>query len=246
MSISTPLNFRPLNPLRRGAYLQHCIYRSSAFSSTTGASATITSHEISAFSGEIRWYVNLCSIEESSRMVPSTMWLGQFRRIDIPIEVPWCESASAKPTAQDYAAWYESMLDICGASFAKAFYVVASAAVDGVVFACRHGKDRTGLLAAAILEAAGTSRKLILEDYAKSGAALLLNAHTFAESWKKRGISREDYAQRFSLGDSPLRCLYSRIGRGTETPILDAIAGAAPLDLGFQTALKSVRAMSIY
>jgi hypothetical protein len=54
------------------------------------------------------------------------------------------------PNAQDYADWYESMLNTCGASFARAFCAVASVAGEGVVFACQHGKDRTGLLAAAM------------------------------------------------------------------------------------------------
>lgn len=49
---------------------------------------------------------------------------------------------------------------------------VARFASCGVMFHCKAGKDRTGLVAGLILDAAGVPRDVIAADYARSAAAL--------------------------------------------------------------------------
>jgi protein-tyrosine phosphatase len=50
--------------------------------------------------------------------------------------------------------------------------LLAAAPEDGFIFHCRGGKDRTGMVAALILEALGVPRPQILEDFLMSNAIL--------------------------------------------------------------------------
>ena len=66
--------------------------------------------------------------------------------------------------------------------FVSAAGVVARGASEGVLVHCTAGKDRTGILAAALLEALGVPHELIVEDYALSGPAMKKKvAHQLAQ-----------------------------------------------------------------
>ncbi len=231
-----PLNCRLLMALQRADSSPAGIYRSSAYLADGLA-------QPAALSSEIRWFVNLRGAEEAS-VSASADWFAQFRRIDSPIVCPWPSHVGTDPDAHDYAAWYEAMLTSTGKAFATAFCAVAAVAAEGVIFACQHGKDRTGLLAAAILEAVGTPRELILADYAKSGAHLTAHGDVFLRSWEKRQMSREAYLKRFNLGDAPLRHLYRQLGEQRATPILDAISAASSEQSSLRQAISKIRAIA--
>jgi protein-tyrosine phosphatase len=60
----------------------------------------------------------------------------------------------------------------CTGALRTIFELLAGAADGGVLFHCVVGKDRTGIVAALLLELAGVSREAILADYAASGVFL--------------------------------------------------------------------------
>lgn len=63
---------------------------------------------------------------------------------------------------------YVNMLDECGPLLREVFERMAEAEGDGVLFHCAAGKDRTGVVAALLLDLAGVERSVIIADYAET------------------------------------------------------------------------------
>ena len=61
---------------------------------------------------------------------------------------------------------------------------------------CYAGKDRTGLLALLLLLKHNIPKNIILNDYLATGPSLLRNLDYFKENWVKKGLSRDEYAER--------------------------------------------------
>lgn len=76
------------------------------------------------------------------------------------------------PVATPIEQVYDELLNGRGTEIAKAVSAIATGLPSGVLVHCAAGKDRTGLVVALILEVAGVPRRLILEDYARSGRSL--------------------------------------------------------------------------
>ena len=89
--------------------------------------------------------------------------------------------ASAVVDNDTFVDRYLYRLERAATEFVAAASVVARGAEEGVLIHCTAGKDRTGLLAAALLDALGVDDELIVEDYALSGPAMQdLIAHQVA------------------------------------------------------------------
>ena len=102
--------------------------------------------------------------------------------------IPWIDpiadatwDVSAQP---DLAGVYCGSLTYNRAHIARAFRAVADAPADrAVAVHCRHGKDRTGVLIAVLLDLIGVPRELIAADYAESEIRLgLQDAGEFSRS----------------------------------------------------------------
>jgi hypothetical protein len=65
-------------------------------------------------------------------------------------------------------AAYESYMEECGPIFRDFFVVLAEGKNYPVLFHCSAGKDRTGILAALLLDLLGTPREVIYDDYLHS------------------------------------------------------------------------------
>ncbi|WP_151737358.1 tyrosine-protein phosphatase ['Paenibacillus yunnanensis' Narsing Rao et al. 2020] len=63
---------------------------------------------------------------------------------------------------------YVNMLDECGPQLGRVFTLIAEAGEGGVLFHCAAGKDRTGVVAALLLDLAGVPKELIVQDYAET------------------------------------------------------------------------------
>jgi protein-tyrosine phosphatase len=63
---------------------------------------------------------------------------------------------------------YVNMLDECGPLLREVFERMAEAEGDGVLFHCAAGKDRTGVVAALLLDLAGVEPSVIIADYAET------------------------------------------------------------------------------
>jgi protein-tyrosine phosphatase len=77
--------------------------------------------------------------------------------------------AAGIPPAQIIGDGYAELLDLGAAAFSAAFAgIVAPGGVPALVH-CAIGKDRTGVLVALLLDAAGIDRDEIVADYARTG-----------------------------------------------------------------------------
>lgn len=89
-----------------------------------------------------------------------------------------------RPEMLDLERIYDVMVGTRGAQFALAARHIARAE-GSVVFHCTAGKDRTGVLAALILDAVGAEREAIIADYAATAANL-------AGEWAERMLAGHD------------------------------------------------------
>jgi protein tyrosine/serine phosphatase len=86
--------------------------------------------------------------------------------------VPLFDAPAIGRLPPELAAIYRYMIDDCGAAIAEAVgRLCASNALPGLIH-CTAGKDRTGLVAAIVLEVIGVPDDIIAADYAMSGTYL--------------------------------------------------------------------------
>lgn len=100
----------------------------------------------------------------------------------------------------DITAFYIAALDHAGPAFVQVIDVLTAAKGVGM-FHCTAGKDRTGLVAALILEAVGVEREVIIDDFALTDDRIEpLRVRLLADA-EKHGVPREQF-QRL-LGATP-------------------------------------------
>jgi protein-tyrosine phosphatase len=111
-------------------------------------------------------------------------------------------NARSKFEARDAGAWnpaYVPLLEGNGAGWAQAFQLLAREDAYPAVFHCVTGKDRTGVLAALLLDTLGVDHDTILEDYALSQQAMDLLVSRLRAS----GAIKPEEAPNPALGVSP-------------------------------------------
>lgn len=101
---------------------------------------------------------------------------------------------------------YDAMVDHHGDRLAEAVRLIARSGEDAVLVHCTAGKDRTGLVIALALLAAGVAREEVVADYA-------LTAANLAGPWAEAMLER------------------MRAGGGTISPQLEEIVTASPAEL---------------
>ncbi|QAY67228.1 tyrosine-protein phosphatase [Paenibacillus protaetiae] len=127
---------------------------------------------------------------------------------------------------------YVNMLDECGHLLLQVFESIAAEEEQNVLFHCAGGKDRTGVVAALLLDLAGVDRAAIVADYAETEHNLAPLMQEF-QAERPAGISAEQY-QAF-LGSAPanmeqmLDHLYDRYN-GAEAYLSQAGLSRAQLD----------------
>jgi protein-tyrosine phosphatase len=130
--------------------------------------------------------------------------------------------ASGKAGAADYAAYYRAMLDEATPALVSAIEALAGVAAAPFVFGCYTGKDRTGIVAAVLLELVGADREQIRADYALTGPYLQRTAEPWLDKWRKRGLSPAEYAHRFVVYPEVIDLLYAALGHPSLTARLQA------------------------
>jgi len=225
------VNFRPLPALSLREPPRRRVFRSASLDGLSPALLRRLTEQLA-----IGTYVDLHGDEGCSGDAGST---PGPRRVRAPVRSTARSPNGAVPTAADYADYYAAILEDCGGALAAAFQAVAVAAPTGVVFACQQGKDRTGLVAAALLEAAGVPREAILRDYGRSGPALARAAERQRASWEKRGFTRDAYLNRYRLGHAPLALFLDRLGPASR-PLLARLVTAAPPGTDMDTAITTM------
>ncbi|MGD9999912.1 MAG: tyrosine-protein phosphatase [Ilumatobacteraceae bacterium] len=164
-------NFRDLGgyPARDGAVTRwHVLYRADGLHRMTAADVEI----VRAL--RLRTVVDLRSPGELER------W-GSFPRDLIDVELvhapvidrTWDHDAADERTDHEFLVWaYRDMLAIGAPRFARAIDELARPGALPAVFHCAAGKDRTGLLAALLLESLGVPRPVVLVDYGLTAASM--------------------------------------------------------------------------
>ena len=100
----------------------------------------------------------------------------------------------------DITAFYVAALDHAPAAFALGVRLLAEAP-GAALFHCTVGKDRTGLLAALILEAVGVSRDLVIEDFALTHDRIGTVRTRLLADAERRGVDPRDFGR--LLGATP-------------------------------------------
>jgi len=115
----------------------------------------------------------------------------------------------------DITAFYIAALDHAGPGFARAVRILADAE-GAALFHCTAGKDRTGLLAALVLESVGVARDTVIADFALTHDRIGPLRERLLLDAERRGIPRSDFVR--LLGATPdligpaLRHLDARYG----------------------------------
>ena len=122
----------------------------------------------------------------------------QVHHVEVWQDIYDAERVPADPW--DLVALYLAGLDHAGPAFARATRVL-SEAPGATLFHCTAGKDRTGLLAALVLEAVGVARAAVIEDYALTHDRIDPLRERLLVDAEARGIAREDFAR--LLGATP-------------------------------------------
>ncbi len=111
------------------------------------------------------------------------------------------DAAGHKPTDRfDITAFYLAALDHAGPAFAKATELIATSPGTSL-FHCSAGKDRTGLLAALLLESVGVDRETVLEDFALTEDRIGPLRLRLLDQAEKDGVPRSDFVR--LLGATP-------------------------------------------
>jgi protein-tyrosine phosphatase len=106
--------------------------------------------------------------DEEVRAAPSALGRTGARTFHVPM----FSAAAIGRLPPELAAVYRYMIDDCGAAIAGAVgRLCAAGALPGLIH-CTAGKDRTGLVAALVLEVIGVPDEFIAADYAMSASYL--------------------------------------------------------------------------
>lgn len=126
------------------------------------------------------------------------------------------------------------LLDHASAEIGQVVEVIAGTAGEPVVFHCTAGKDRTGLIAALLLEALGVDRDTVLDDFQLTER--YAGPHEESHGWRRMiefGVAPEAAAGAFgaprTMMSDVLDVLDARFG-GAEQYLVEQ-AGVTPLTL---------------
>jgi protein-tyrosine phosphatase len=84
---------------------------------------------------------------------------------DRPQDMPGEAVAAPAPVGEDLSERYRWYLDVGRASLAEALMLIGDRSRLPLVFHCAAGKDRTGVLAALVLDLVGVDHEVIVDDY---------------------------------------------------------------------------------
>jgi protein-tyrosine phosphatase len=151
------------------------------------------------------------------------------------------EDASGVPPHErlqtlDFAALNIAMARESGATFAFVFRLLANEAAYPLVFHCAGGRDRTGIVAALILSAAGVSREDIVADYLASNDHLVPLMARMRDDYVSRDIDPEPILANLHLRESYLAALLDMVADefGGIDGYLESIGISAPELVSFR------------
>jgi protein-tyrosine phosphatase len=121
--------------------------------------------------------------------------------------------ADARPGAEDdlLLGFYLAALEDRGDALRDILSAIAAAPPGAVLFHCTAGKDRTGIVAALVLGAAGVDRQTILEDYALTGELIAPLAARLLERTRKAGGDTARHARLLACERPTMAAMLDRL-----------------------------------
>lgn len=172
----------------------HSILRSASLHRLTDAGAAALAD------AGVRTVIDLRSDEELEREVTPDLTRFGIRSVHAPVfQTNASPVGLGTDTFPGYGFVYERFLDVGAPAYRTLFETVADTD-DGVLFHCAAGKDRTGVGAALLLEAAGVVHDDIVADYVLTAALLRPQVEEWLPEMKSRGITEE---RALELMDAP-------------------------------------------
>ena len=152
---------------------------------------------------------------------PAELLGGEVRRLPlIPRLWPDDEVPPGRSAEEVLAARYDEMLERGGAAIAGLFGLLAERERLPLVFFCTAGKDRTGIVAALLLEALGVARADVVADYALSAERVARMARRSGRPLPALGIAppavMEAFLARVDRRHGSVRGLLRELGVGDD------------------------------
>lgn len=139
-----------------------CTFRSSTFQGATSADV-VAIRQLG-----LRTVIDLRMPAEAEREGQGLLGGDGLRIVNLPISTVEPTETHLVPDGSqvDLAVLYHAMLEGSGESVPAIARIVANPAGHPVAFHCAAGKDRTGIVAAVLLDAVGVEQDAIVADYA--------------------------------------------------------------------------------
>ncbi len=143
---------------------------------------------------------------------------GRFPVDEIPVDFHHLSFIKTLPNAEEFkmapGMLGQSYLDMVrdrGAEIAAALKVIASREAQPIVFHCTAGKDRTGVLAALLLDLLGVPHETIAEDYALSERAMVALRANLVERYPEGADAINDAGELFTAEPANMTRLFDMV-----------------------------------
>lgn len=113
------------------------------------------------------------------------------------------------PTDEDLLGFYRELVDTYRDGFAEVARLVETRGVIG--FGCYFGKDRTGIASFLLSLRYGLPIERAVDDYCESGTQLRRHIDGVPDHWTKRGLTREQYADRLQCRPETILGLHDHV-----------------------------------
>lgn len=129
------------------------------------------------------------------------------------VNLPVCKTASAAMPSElvpdahrlDQCGLYRELLSGSGESMVGAARIIADTGRHSVVFHCAAGKDRTGILAAVLLDAIGVRAEAIVADYVLTAERIVRIRARLATMVSYQGLPPLSRTGIFAVDPAPMR-----------------------------------------
>ena len=124
---------------------------------------------------------------------------------------PHAPISTPRPRAEDYARYYRGMVcDSSAADLRRLFATLAEVSGAPFLLTCYCGKDRTGLVTAALMCLAGCDEGCVATEYGRTAAGLLPHVDHFERLWTDYGHTRADFVARLEQTREETMLLFLR------------------------------------
>lgn len=182
VALERALNFRDLGGYQStlgGTVRENRLFRSDSH-------ANLTPADVEAVLGMgVRAVIDLRTPLEMNRDPSKLAGVDQIAYVSIPLSdrIQGQSGEQTFPASMD--ALYVNLLDNASEAILFVFKAILENSAGGVVFNCTAGKDRTGVIAALILDLLGVGREEIVQNYAVTQRLMKPIFERMSESFEK-------------------------------------------------------------